>query len=94
MDTNLFKENAKKMIDNFFMQIDELDAKKDLAKAQAKVELTELINKLKSKKFELQEKYKTLEKSGEEKWDEASKDFSKSADYFKEGIKKISSMLS
>ncbi|HNS11090.1 MAG TPA: hypothetical protein PKM97_00645 [Bacteroidia bacterium] len=94
MDTNTFKENAKKTIDKIFMQIDELEAKKDLAKAKAKVEYTELINNLKSKKFELQEKYKNLEKSSEEKWDSASKDFSKSAEFFKEGISKVASMLS
>lgn len=92
-DREIFKKKAKESIDDIFAKIDKLDAKKDNVKEKAKAEYKELMVDLKSKKTDLQAKYKKLENATEDKWGEVKKTFSVAADSFEEGFSKIGSLF-
>jgi hypothetical protein len=93
MDKENFKNNAKKTIDEIFVKIDELEAKKDKALGHAKAEYEEKLSKLKLKKDELQIKYDKLVEASEEDWEEVKKAFSSASESFKDGFSKIASLF-
>lgn len=93
MEREKFKEKAKKSIDDIFAKIEELEAKKDSAQENLKGKYNELIEDLKAKKNDLQLKYNALELSSDEKWTEAKENFSRSAEFFKEGFSKLFSLF-
>lgn len=93
MDREIFKKKAEKSIDYIFAKIDKLEAKKDDVKEKAKAEYKEIMVDLKSKKADLQEKYKKLENTTEDKWEEVKKTFSVATDSFEEGFSKIGSLF-
>lgn len=93
MDRKEFKENAKQTIDKIFDEIETLEAKKDDVKDQARREVEKTLGELKAKKSELTEKYKAIEAATDEKWSEAKTSFSASAESFKEGLKKMASLV-
>jgi len=94
MDKEEFKKEAKKSLNEIFARIDELEAKRDKAKADSRAEYEEKVARLKSQKNDLQEKYDNLIKASDEKWEEAKQAFSSASDSFKEGFSKIASLLS
>ena len=93
MDKQTFKENAKKSIDDIFAKIEELEGKKDNVKEKVKAEYKEKIADLKSKKNDLQAKYKELNNAAEEKWEETKNAFSSALESLKEGFSKIISLF-
>jgi len=94
MERKTFQENAKNEIDKIFAKINELEAKKDLAKAETKERYNKKIAELKSKKDELQSKYNDLVNTTEENWKETKNSFSKSVDYFNNGFKELFTLFS
>jgi len=93
MDKENFKKEAKKSLNDLFAKIDELEAKKDKVKADAKAEYEEKLSRLKLQKNHLQAKYDELINASEEKWDEVKSAFSSATDSFKDGFSKIASLL-
>jgi SMC interacting uncharacterized protein involved in chromosome segregation len=93
MSKKEFKENAKQTIDKIFSEIEVLENKKDQLTDQAKQEAEKMLSNLKTKKSELTEKYKAIETATDEKWSEAKDSFTQSAGSFKEGLKKMASMI-
>ncbi|REJ83794.1 MAG: hypothetical protein DWQ44_00680 [Bacteroidetes bacterium] len=93
MNRNEFKETAKQGIDKIFARIDELEHKKDHAKAELKEAYNSQISKLKAEKSELKAKYENLLTISEDKWDDAKDSFEKASSSFKEGIEKVARML-
>jgi hypothetical protein len=93
MDKENFKNKAKQSIDDIFAKIDELEAKKDKAIGEAKIEYEKRILELKSKKVELQAKYNKLVNASDENWEEVKNAFSSASDSFKEGFSKIASLF-
>jgi FtsZ-binding cell division protein ZapB len=89
MEKKEFKQKAKNGIDDIFVKIDELEAKKDLLEDEVKEKYNERIEDLKSKKYDLQEKYNWLIESADEKWEETKIGFTKAYDSFKEGLTEI-----
>lgn len=93
MERTEFKEKAKKSIDDIFARIDELEAKKDNAKDNLKEKYQEIIENLKEKRDDLKLKYKNLEESSDERWSQAKEDFSRSAEFFRDGFSKLFSLF-
>jgi uncharacterized coiled-coil DUF342 family protein len=93
MNKENFKKEAKKSIDDVFAKIDELEAKKDKVKEDAKAEYEEKLKNLKTKRKELQAKYDALVNASDEKWEEVKSTFSSATDSFKEGFSKIASLI-
>lgn len=88
-----FKEQAKKSIDDIFVKMDELEAKKNTIEGHAKAKHKEKINDMKTKKKELQAKYDDLSDASDEKWEEVKSAFSSASDSFKEGFSKITDLV-
>jgi hypothetical protein len=93
MNRNEFKANAKKSIDNLFLKIEELEAKKDKASAETKAKFEEQLSALKAGQQDLMEKYKNMSEASEEKWEETKAAFSEASESFKEGFEKIKSLF-
>lgn len=89
METLTYKENAKKMIDDLFVRIDELEKNKDKVQHMAAEKRDQLLEELKTRKSELQAKYETLKNAPEDKWDQAKDSFKVSVDYFKDGLSRL-----
>lgn len=89
MNREEFKEKAKGVIDDIFVKIDELEEKKENFEGEAKEKYEEKLKELEEKKEELEKKYKDLEEGAEGKWEEVKESFSKSADFFRQGIKDL-----
>lgn len=89
MEKQEFREKAKKRIDDIFDKIEEIKAKKDHAKAEAKEGYNKEIELLEAKKEELQHNYNALIDAAEDKWDEVKDAFSNSADSFKDAFSKL-----
>ena len=83
MKRDEFKANAKKSIDEIFAKIEELEAKKDEVKGEAKTRYKEKLDELKRKKDELEAKYKNIEEVSEAKWEEAKNAFYSAYNRFK-----------
>ena len=93
MDKQEFKEKAKKGIDDIFIKIDELEAKKDIVKNEAKEKYHKQIEEMKEKKNDLREKYDHLMLSADEKWEDTKIAFSKAFDSFKKGLMEIGDLF-
>jgi predicted nucleic acid-binding Zn-ribbon protein len=93
MNREEFKANAKKSIDNIFAKIDELDAKKDKAKAETRGKYEEHLAALKAQREDLMAKYNNLSEASGEKWEETKDAFSAAAESFKTGFDKIKSIF-
>ena len=89
MEREEFKQKAKQSIDDIFARIEQLEAKMDKAKADAKGKYKDEIEELKLKKADLQSKYEKLENAVEDKWEEVKNAFIESAPSFKEGFSKL-----
>jgi hypothetical protein len=89
MEREEFKQKAKQSIDDIFATIENLEAKMDKAKADAKVKYKDEIDALKQKKADLQSKYDSLEDAVEDKWEEVKNAFTESAGSFKEGFARL-----
>jgi len=88
-----FKQKAKQSIDDIFIKIDEFEAKKNIVKEEVKLKYNERIAELKSKKFDLQQKYACLTESADEKWEETKIVFASAIDSFKDGLKEIATLF-
>ncbi len=93
MDRNKLKEKAKTAIDDIFAKVDELESKRGEVQEDLKVKYDERIADLKTRRVELQSRYKELASASEGKWEEASKAFNSSLDSFKEGFSKLASIF-
>ena len=93
MDKETFKQNAKKSIDEIFDAIDRVQERANTVEGEAKVRFEQNLIELKAKKKDLQAKYDKLGNTSEEKWEEVKNAFSSASDSFKEGFKKITSLI-
>ncbi len=93
MDREKFKQEAKQSIDKIFAKIDELEAKKERAKAGSVEEYDKVLANLKVKRDALVAQYDKLADISEEKWEEAKSAFSAASESFKEGFTIISSLF-
>lgn len=93
MDKEKFKLKATQSIDDFFAEIDELEAKKNKVKNEMKVEFEENLISLKLKKEDMQRKYDLLMKPSNDKWAETKTAFISASESFKEGFSKITSLI-
>jgi cytochrome c556 len=93
MNKEMFKQNAKHSIDEIFDAIDRLQDRANIVEGEARIKLNETIVELKAKKQELQAKYDKLDLASDEKWEEVKTAFSSASDSFKEGFKKITSLI-
>ena len=89
METEVYRENAKKVIDELFIRIDELDKNKENIRHLTAEKRDNLIEELKTRKAELQHKFEMLKQVPEERWDEAKTSFKASIDYFSEGVSRL-----
>ena len=93
MDKESFKNKAKNSIDEIFAKIEDLEIKKNEAKADVKETYEKKLAELKSKKSELQKRYDDLLHASEDKWEEVKNAFTSSSESFKEGFSKIASLF-
>jgi len=93
MDKETFKQNAKKSIDEIFDAIERIQEKASIVEGEAKVRFEQTLVELQAKKKELQTKYDKLDNASEEKWEEVKNAFSSASESFKEGFKKITSLI-
>jgi hypothetical protein len=93
MEREEFKQKAKQSIDDLFTRIEQLEAKMDKAKDDAKVKYKDEIEELKLKKADLQAKYEKLENAVEDKWEEVKNAFIESAPSFKQGFSRIGQLF-
>jgi len=87
------KNNAKKIIDEAYAKISELEGKRDQITGELKSEFDDKIKLLKSKGEELKLKISSLEDEGEDKWDEVKDVLADSMDSFKEGFAKLGKLF-
>lgn len=87
------KEKAKKVIDDIFARIEELENKKNKVNEESREKYHEIINNLKNKKDDLVTKFDALQTATDDKLEEAGRVFSESAESFKEGFSKLSSLF-
>ena len=93
MDKETFKQNAKKSIDEIFDAIDRVQERANTVEGEAKVRFEQNLIELKAKKKDLQAKYDKLGNTSEERWEEVKNAFSSASESFKDGIKKIKSII-
>jgi len=93
MDKETFKQNAKNSIDEIFDAIERIQERATLVEGEAKVRFEKNLDELKSMKQDIQAKYSKLDNASEEKWEEVKNAFSAAAESFKEGFKKITSII-
>jgi len=93
MDKETFKQYAKKGIDEIFEAMDRVQERANIVGDEAKARLNERLAELKAKKDELQAKYVELDTTSEEKWEEVKVAFSSAFDSFKDGFKKMTSII-
>jgi hypothetical protein len=95
MDKETFKQNAKNGIDEIFDAIERVQERATVVgeEAKAKVRFNETLVELREKKKDVQAKYDELESSSDEKWEEVKGAFSSAFDSFKDGLKKITSII-
>lgn len=91
MNRDKFKDDAKKVIDELFKKIDDLEMKKNNVQESAKAQYEQQIADLKAKKEELKKSYNQLLDTTEGNWDEAKKSFTQSTEHFKNGLKELTS---
>ena len=93
MDKETFKQNAKNSIDEIFDAIERIQEKASIVEGEAKVRFEQNLVELKAMKKDIQTKYSKLDNASEEKWEEVKNAFSTAAESFKEGFKKITSII-
>jgi len=93
MDKETFKQNAKNGIDEIFDAIDRVQDRANVVGDEAKAKFNERLVELRAKKEELKAKYNELDDTSEERWEDVKTAFSSAFDSFKEGLKKITSLL-
>ena len=93
MDKETFKQNAKNGIDEIFDAIERVQERATVVGEEAKVRFNETLVELREKKKDVQAKYDELESSSDEKWEEVKGAFSSAFDSFKDGLKKITSII-
>ena len=93
MDRETFKQNAKNSIDEIFDAIERIQERANVVQGEAKVRFEQNLIELKAKKKDLQAKYDKLGNTSEERWEEVKNAFSSASDSFKEGFKKITSLI-
>ena len=93
MDKETFKQNAKNGIDEIFDAIERVQERATIVGEEAKVRFNETLVELREKKKDVQAKYDELESSSDEKWEEVKGAFSSAFDSFKDGLKKITSII-
>jgi predicted nuclease with TOPRIM domain len=93
MDKETFKQNAKNGIDELFDAIERVQERANIVGEEAKVRFNETLVELREKKKDIQAKYDELENTSDEKWEEVKSTFSSAFDSFKEGLKKITSIM-
>lgn len=89
MERDKFKDDAKKMVDDIFNKIDEMEMKKDKVKDSAKERYMNQVAELKTKKNELKKSYENLLETTEGNWDDAKKSFTQSTNHFKKGLQEL-----
>lgn len=87
------KNNAKKIIDEAYAKISELEGKRDQITGELKSEFDDKIKLLKAKGEDLKLKISSLEDEGEDKWDEVKDVLADSMDSFKEGFAKLGKLF-
>ena len=100
MDKEKFKKEALQTIDKLFAMIDELEEKKAKieekkgeAYDQLKEEYDEKMAELKLKKEDLMMKYRKLQDSADDEWDDVKMAFSAASESFKDGFSKLASIF-
>ena len=93
MDKETFKQNAKNGIDEIFDAIERVQERATIVGEEAKVRFNETLVELREKKKDVQAKYDDLESTSDEKWEEVKGAFSLAFDSFKDGLKKITSII-
>ncbi len=93
MNRNENREKAKKVIDDIFARIDQLERNKDKVSEESKESYQEIMNKLNARKNDLLKRFEDVQNASDDKLEEASKIFSDSAESFKEGFSKLSSLF-
>jgi hypothetical protein len=93
MDKETFKQNAKNGIDEIFDAIERVQERANVVGEEARIRFNETLVELREKKKDIQAKYDELEDSSDEKWEEVKGAFSSAFDSFKEGLKKITSII-
>jgi len=93
MDKETFRQNAKSTLDEIFDAIERIQEKANKIEGEAKDSFEKNLIELKALKKDVQAKYDKLEYSSEEKWEEVKNAFSSASESFKDGIKKIKSII-
>jgi len=93
MDKETFKQNAKNSIDEIFDAIERIQERATIVEGEAKIRFEQNLIELKAMKKDIQTKYNKLDNASEEKWEEVKNAFSDAAESFKEGFKKITSII-
>ena len=93
MDKEIFKQNAKKTIDEIYNAIERIQEKATIVEGEARVRFEQNLVELKAMKKDLQAKYDKLGNTSEEKWEEVKNAFSSASESFKEGFKKLTSII-
>jgi len=93
MDKETFKQNAKNGIDEIFDAIERVQERANIVGEEAKARFNETLVELREKKKDVQAKYDELKSTSDEKWEEVKGTFSSAFDSFKEGLKKITSII-
>ncbi len=89
MNREEYRLKAKETIDEIFLRIDELEAKKDQADAETQGKINEQITALKAKRQELKDRYDELSRATEDSWEEVKKAFTTTAETFKSHLENI-----
>ncbi len=92
MNREEIKKEAKKDIDNIFDKMDELESKKNKIQDNIREKYESTLSKLRKDKNELQNKYKRLNEATENTWMDASSEFKKASNHFKQGISELTSL--
>ena len=93
MDKETFKQNAKNTIDEIYDAIERIQEKATIVEGEAKDRFEQSLIELKAMKKDLQFKYDKLGNTSDEKWEEVKNAFSSASESFKEGFKKITSII-
>ena len=93
MDRETFKQNAKNSIDEIFDAIERIQERANVVQGEAKVRFEQNLVELKAKMNDLQARYNKLDNASDEKWEEVKNAFSSASESFKDGFKKITSII-
>jgi uncharacterized coiled-coil DUF342 family protein len=86
MEKNAYEQKAQAKIDELSAKVEVLNAKKDAAKADTKIEYEEKIKELNSLKNEIKEKFDNIKNSSDDAWKELKSGFEKSSKIMEDTI--------